>query len=69
MDVNSEELRDGHQQIECLEKGLSEAIAYREKYPKEQVLCDLLICKFIQEIQKLSKKLIQEPDFGVLNGS
>lgn len=51
MDINIfEKLRIAHSNLEVLHKGLSQAIAYKEKYPKEQVLCDLLILKFVEEI-------------------
>ena len=62
-------LRSAFEGIESFEKALAQAFAYKEKYvyyvhlncliqPKETVVCDLLIYKFQQNIQKKSKEIL-----------
>jgi len=49
MDI--EDLRSQACLIEQLENALCQALAYKEKFPKEQVVCDMLILKLSQELK------------------
>jgi hypothetical protein len=46
-----EEIRGHHQQIELLEEAVCQALAYKQKFPKEQVVCDMLISKIVNRIK------------------
>lgn len=52
-----ETLRSTFYQIESLEKALGEAIAYKQKFPRDQVICDMLISKFVKEIHNKSNTI------------
>jgi len=49
-----EALREAHCRLELLQHGLSEAVAYKQRYPRDEVLCDYLIANIAKEIRMLS---------------
>lgn len=51
-------IRSKHEEIEHLEKGLSKALAYKENNPSDRVTAELVIKRFIEDIQKQSKELL-----------
>lgn len=53
-----EMIRSKHEETEHLEKALSKALAYKDNNPKDKVTADLMIRKLIDQIQKISKELI-----------
>lgn len=53
MDFSSnllEQMRLHHQKVELLQEAICQALAYKSKFPKERVVCEILIRKIADDI-------------------
>lgn len=52
-------IRSKNEELEHLEKALAKTIAYKDNNPKDKVTAELIIKKFVDEIQKRSRELLE----------